>query len=176
MLDRSVTVGFDVFRRSEMLKATLLFRQFCTVRARDILKPGSVIKVNDLPHKVVKITHGKRGKGGGFVKAKLKNIMTSLTFEKTFLSDELISEANVEKPKGQFSWLDDEDLVFLRSDNYEEMRVSKEYVHNYSLLSPGEEYKVVKCEGKYIGVDLPNVCSCTVVSISNEPRGSVLLL
>jgi translation elongation factor P/translation initiation factor 5A len=48
--------------------------KFCTLRARELLKPGSVIKLNEGPHKVIKITHGKRGKGGGFVKAKLKNI------------------------------------------------------------------------------------------------------
>jgi elongation factor P len=148
-------------------------RTFCTVRAREILKPGSVIKINDGPHKVVKITHGKRGKGGGFVKAKLKNILSSLTFEKTFTSDELLEEVIVEKPKGAYSWFDDstEELVFLGSDTFEEMRVLKEYVHNAGLLAPGEEYKVIKCEGKFIGVDFPNVSTCTVVSLSFETKG-----
>lgn len=149
----------------------LLLRQFCTVRAREILKPGSIIKVNNSPHKVIKITMGKRGKGGGFVKAKLKNIITLNTFEKTYGSDELIEEANVEKPKVQFSWLDGNELVFIGINSFEEMRVSTDLVHNYGLLSAGEEYRLIKCEGKFTGVELPNICSCIVESIIPEARG-----
>ena len=156
------------------MKMFTFFRQFCTIRARELLKPGTVIKVNNLPHKVIAITFGKRGKGGGFIKTKLKNIISLNSFEKTFNSDELIEELVVEKVKLTFSWLDNEELVFISSNNYEEIRVVKDLIHNYSLLGEGEDYRVVKCEGKYIGVELPNICNCTVVNISFETKGLVL--
>jgi translation elongation factor P/translation initiation factor 5A len=119
---------------------------------------------------------GKRGKGGGFIKTKLKNILTSLTFEKTFSSDELIEDILVEKYKGQFSWIDNNnELIFLRTETFEEIRILKENVHNHGLLSPGEEYKVIKCEGKYIGVEFPNISSCTVISLENQTLRFVCL-
>jgi translation elongation factor P/translation initiation factor 5A len=59
-----------------------------TDRAIKVVKPGGNILVNGAPHYVKKIMQGKRGKGGGFVKATLKNLLTTSTFEKTFTSDE----------------------------------------------------------------------------------------
>ena len=49
-------------------------RSFAMERARECVKIGGSIKENGSPHRVMKITQGKRGKGGGFVKAKLKVI------------------------------------------------------------------------------------------------------
>ena len=47
-------------------------RFFGMERARDCVKIGGSIRENGAAHRVIKITQGKRGKGGGFVKAKLK--------------------------------------------------------------------------------------------------------
>jgi elongation factor P len=146
-------------------------RFFCTYRARELIKPGIIIRVNNEPHKVIKITLGKRGKGGGFVKARLKHILTLNTFEKTFQSDELIEEANVIKIKSSFSWLDQEDLIFMNLETFEEIRILKEYVPNAGLLAEGEEYKIIQCEGKYVGVDFPNLCVCTVVETTINAKG-----
>lgn len=53
------------------------FRGFATERAGKGVRTSAVILLEDVPHKVSKIVHGKRGKGGGFVRATLKNLMTS---------------------------------------------------------------------------------------------------
>lgn len=154
-----------------VFKLSNFIRQLCTVRARELLKPGAVILLNNIPHKVIKITFGKRGKGGGFVKAKIKNIITLNTYEKTFGSDELIDEASLEKIKVQFSWVDNDELVFIDVKSFEEIRINQEFVHNYGLLNPGDEYRIIKCDGKYIGVGFPNIVTCIVESITHELRG-----
>ena len=64
-------------------------RHFSKERAGKSVKPGAAIVLDGAPHRVIKIIQGKRGKGGGFVRATLKNMISPNSFEKTFTSDEL---------------------------------------------------------------------------------------
>jgi elongation factor P len=131
-----------------------LQRGFAIDRANKVVKFNALIKLPDGPHKVLKITQGKRGKGGGFVKAKLQHLFTLATFEKTFTSDESVEEASFEKTRAQFSWTDGDTLVFLDSTSFEEIRITKEHANTNETFKEGEIYKLLQCEGKYIGIDL----------------------
>ena len=129
-----------------------VIRNFSIDRAIKVVKLGGLIKLSDGPHKVLKITQGKRGKGGGFVKAKLKNLYSQAVFEKTFTSDENVEAAEYEKRKATYSWTDGSFMVFMDSVNFEEIRISKESAGD-EVLTEGTEYKLLQCEGKYIGID-----------------------
>mmetsp|Transcript_24411 Transcript_24411/g.35874 ORF Transcript_24411/g.35874 Transcript_24411/m.35874 type:complete len:200 (-) Transcript_24411:152-751(-) len=140
-------------------------RLFSSERALKAVKPGALLKINNTPHRVVKITRGKRGKGGGFVKATLRNITSQNSFEKTFTSDEMVEEVESEKHNAQYSWTDGNDLIFLNSTTFDEIRISKDIVSNHQYLAEGEEYRVMKIEGKYVGVEFPTNATYTVVSL-----------
>ena len=58
---------------------------------------GYAIVLDGSPHRVLSITQGKRGKGGGFVRAKVKNLVSNNVFEKTYTSDETVEVADLEK-------------------------------------------------------------------------------
>ena len=130
-----------------------LSRTLATDRANKVVKYNNLIKLEDGPHKVLKITQGKRGKGGGFVKARLQNLMTGATFEKTFNSDENVEEAAYEKIYAQFSWKDGESLVFLNSTTFEEIRMTQEQAGDEIEFKEGERCKLLHCDGKFIGID-----------------------
>lgn len=129
-------------------------RWFSVDRAIKVVKLNALILLDGAPHRVMKITQGKRGKGGGFVKAKLQHVFNNATFEKTFTSDESVEEASYEKKKAQFSWSDGDELVFMDSETFEEIRISKKTVDDAGSFKEGETYRLLKCEGKYIGIDL----------------------
>lgn len=131
-------------------------RWFSVDRAIKVVKMNNLILLENGPHRVLKITQGKRGKGGGFVKAKLQHVFNHSTFEKTFTSDESVEEATYEKKKAQFSWTDGDELVFMDSETFEEIRISKKTVEASDSFKEGETYRLLKCEGKYIGIDLMN--------------------
>ena len=57
------------------------------------MKPGVALVLDGVPHRVTKITQGKRGKGGGFVRAVVKNLVSANSYEKTFTSDENVEIA-----------------------------------------------------------------------------------
>lgn len=122
-------------------------------RAIKVVKLNALIKLDNGPHKVLKITQGKRGKGGGFVKAKLQHLFTGASFEKTFLSDENVEEAYFEKKWAQYSWTDGDEHVFLDEKTFEEVRMKKDQADGQTFKE-GERYKLVQCEGKFIGIDL----------------------
>lgn len=141
---------FGVCIRSLQSRARL----FSTDRANKLVKFNALIKLPDGPHKVLKITQGKRGKGGGFVKAKLQHLLTGSTFEKTFQSDEMVEQAEYEKKKAQFSWVDGDTLVFLDETTFEEIRMTQEQAGTDEKFKEGETYKLMMCDGKYIGIEL----------------------
>ena len=88
------------------------------------------------------------------MKARLQNIYTNAQFEKTFTSDESVEEASYEKSKAQFSWAEGDTLVFLDSTSFEEIRIPKDTADAETQFVDGETYKLMKCEGKYIGIEL----------------------
>ena len=144
---------FQLFAKQVASQASYA-RYFSIDRAIKVVKLGNLIKLPDGPHRVLKITQGKRGKGGGFVKARLQNIYTNAQFEKTFTSDESVEEASYEKSKAQFSWAEGDTLVFLDSTSFEEIRIPKDTADAETQFVDGETYKLMKCEGKYIGIEL----------------------
>lgn len=136
-------------------------------RAGKGVKPGAALVLDDIPHRVTKIVQGKRGKGGGFVRATLKNLISSQTFEKTFTSDEVVEMAAMEKEPAHFSWADSNSCMFMNTETFEEVRVPKEDIDNMEFLFEGLEVKLVKFRDSVIGVELPNVVVYDVVSVDD---------
>lgn len=66
-------------------------------RAGKSVRPGTTLVIDGAPHRVNSITQGKKGKGGGFVKAKVRSLLSGHVFEKTYLVDEVVEHADVEK-------------------------------------------------------------------------------
>ena len=135
---------------------SLLYKQFSSDRAIKVVKLNAFILFNTIPHKVLKITQGKRGKGGGFVRAKLKNLINQSVFEKTYTSDETVEEANYTKQVVQYSWQDGNELIFIDNTTFEEIKISKDLIEDDINFKEGEYVKILKCESTVIGIDIVN--------------------
>jgi translation elongation factor P/translation initiation factor 5A len=153
---RNTVSGFSglLLQRHSSVKTTttvVSLRFFSMDRAIKVVKLNTMIQLPDGPHKVMKITQGKRGKGGGFVRAKLKNLFTQTTFEKTFTSDENVESATFEKLRAQYNWTDGNEHVFNCNETFDEIRIHKDSVD--TPLIEGTSYKLLKCSGRFIGID-----------------------
>jgi elongation factor P len=113
---------------------------------------------------------GKRGKGGGFVRATCKNLVSGQTFEKTFTSDEIVEHAELERESVTFSWSDSNNYYFMSTETFEERVVPKAEVENGAFLQDSMEVKIVKFRDSIIGVELPHVHEYTVVSVDSTKR------
>lgn len=152
----------------------IITRCFGFERAGKSVKPGAALVLDGVPHRVTKITQGKRGKGGGFVKAVVKNLVSSNSYEKTFTSDENVEIADLEKEQAQYSWLDDNNYVFMNSETYEEVRVPVDNVDNKAFLVEGQNVKLLKFRDNVIGVELPNIYEYIVTIVDDSLQGKEL--
>ena len=85
------------------------------------------------------MVQGKRGKGGGFIKATLKNLITGNTYEKTFTSDEIVEHADLERRGVTYSWADDTNYYFMDLETFEEIVIQHKNVEYGDYLVAGLE-------------------------------------
>ena len=88
-------------------------------------KTGLTIEMDKSPWRVVEFLHVKPGKGAAFVRAKLKNVITGNTLDKTFRAGEKVDLAQMEKSTKQFTYMDGDQYVFMDMSTYEETRLDK---------------------------------------------------
>lgn len=143
----------------------MVIRAFGEKTKGNKIRPGMAIVFNDLPHKVTKMTQGKKGKGGGFCKTTLKNMVTGQTYEKTFTADVVVDMADLERETFQYSWSDGDNFSFLSAVTFEETRVPWADVEDRDYLVEGREVTLLKFNGNVIGCELPTTADYDVVRV-----------
>ena len=87
------------------------------------LKNGMALNLPEGLMTVVEFQHVKPGKGGAFVRTKLKNYRTGATIEKTFRADEKVGKATIDKREMQYLYRDGSDFVFMDNESYDQITV-----------------------------------------------------
>ncbi|GIH74179.1 elongation factor P [Planobispora longispora] len=121
------------------------------------LKNGLVLKLEGGElWTVVEFQHVKPGKGGAFVRTKLKNVMSGKVVDKTFNAGVKVEVANVDKREMQFSYMDGDDFVFMDTETYDMLHVSRAAVgDSANYLLENMLATVAVNEGNVLYVDLP---------------------
>ena len=88
------------------------------------LKNGITLELDNGLFQVVEFQHVKPGKGGAFVRTKLRNLRTGNVFDKTFNAGIRVEQAILEKKDMQFLYRDGDDYIFMDTDSYDQMSVA----------------------------------------------------
>ena len=88
------------------------------------LKNGITLELDNGLFTVVEFQHVKPGKGGAFVRTKLRNVRTGNVFEKTFNAGIRVEQALLEKKDMQFLYRDGDDYVFMDTESYDQINVA----------------------------------------------------
>ncbi|MDQ1308275.1 MAG: elongation factor [Actinomycetota bacterium] len=127
------------------------------------LKNGLVLKIDGNLWAVVDFQHVKPGKGGAFVRTKLKNVLTGKVVDRTFNAGVKVETASVDKRTMQYLYKDGEDWVFMDVQNYDQLPVSAAVVGEASnYLLENQEAIVAVHEGLPIYIELPANVELTV--------------
>jgi elongation factor P len=121
------------------------------------LKNGLVLKLDggDL-WTVVEFQHVKPGKGGAFVRTKLKNILSGKVVDKTFNAGVKVEVANVDKREMQYSYPDGDEFVFMDTETYDMLNVSRTTLGDAAnYLLENTLATVAMHEGAPLYVELP---------------------
>lgn len=86
---------------------------------------------------IVEFMHVKPGKGGAFVRTKLKNVRNGRVVDNTFRAGEKVQEARVERRQYQFLYEDDLGLHFMNTDTYEQFSLPAEGVEGREYIKEG---------------------------------------
>ncbi len=120
------------------------------------LRNGMTLDLPEGLFGVVEFQHVKPGKGGAFVRTKLKNVRTGAVIERTFRADERVEQAIVEKRDMQYLYRDGADYVFMDTVSYDQIHVSPAALGDAAHYLKEGDSAVLQLYGQEIvGVDLP---------------------
>jgi elongation factor P len=121
------------------------------------LKNGMVLKLDGGQlWSVVEFQHVKPGKGGAFVRTKLKNVLSGKVVDKTFNAGTKVETATVDRRGMQFSYKDGADFVFMDMETYDQLQLTPETVGDTAnYLLEGQECTVAIHEGNPLFIELP---------------------
>lgn len=119
-------------------------------------RKGTKILFKGAPYMVLDYQHVKPGKGGAFMRTKMKNMITGLVHEETFRSEEKLSQPDLEYREVQYLYQGDGLYQFMDQESYEQVAFDKEQVSEVlDYLKEQTNYNVLYFEGKPIAVTPP---------------------
>ncbi len=117
---------------------------------------GLKIELDGEPFTIVYFQHVKPGKGGAFVRTKVKNLKTGRVLDRRFRSGEKVQAADIEDRKMQYLYQDGEQLVFMDSESYDQIPFNTEQVGDArKYLLENINVDVLFWRGQPINIELP---------------------
>ncbi|MCG8591251.1 MAG: elongation factor P [Proteobacteria bacterium] len=117
---------------------------------------GLKIELDGDPFVITYFQHVKPGKGGAFVRTKVKNLLNGKVLDRTFRSGEKVEEADVEERTMQYLYNDGGDLVFMDTTTYDQLPFSADVVGDaQKFLKENTEVDVLFWRSKPVNIELP---------------------
>lgn len=136
------------------------------------LRNGITIEFKNDLYQVIEFQHVKPGKGGAFVRTKLKNVVNGRVLEQTFRSGETIDIIRLEGRKMQFLFVEGVFYVFMDQETFEQIHLSDKQVGEEKLfLKEGEIVDVLFNGDAPLNMTLPFFIVYTIVETEPGVRG-----
>lgn len=138
-------------------------------------KNGLKIELDGEPFTIVDFQHVKPGKGGAFVRTKLKALKTGKVIERTFRSGEKVDKPDVEEKKMQFLYESDGSYHFMDVESYEQFQFTADQIGDgVGFLKEETVVSVLFHNQRAIGVELPNFVELEVAETDPGFRGDTV--
>ncbi len=133
---------------------------------------GSRLELDGEPFYIVEFQHVKPGKGGAFVRTKLKSYTSGNVIDRTFRSGERFKEPDLEERTMQFLYAAGDSYTFMDTENFEQFTYEKKQLgENADLLKENMVAKILVYEHRPIAVELPIFIELKVVDAEPGVRG-----
>ncbi len=134
---------------------------------------GMTIQMDGDLYTITYFQHVKPGKGGAFVRTKLKNVLSGAVIEKTFRSGERVQDVRLERRPVQYSYTDGQLYYFMDQETFEMIPLAEDVIGKDQLLYLKEN---MQCEGlvhgdKVISVELPQFVELEISETDPGLRG-----
>ena len=142
-----------------------------TVSTND-LRNGMSLDLPEGLFSVVEFQHVKPGKGGAFVRTKLKNVRTGAVIDRTFRADEKVVLATIDKREMQFLYREGPDYVFMDNESYDQLSVPADSIGDaVHFLKEGDTAVLPMYKSEIVGVELPAAVELEVTETEPGMQG-----
>ena len=139
------------------------------------IRNGIVIQMDNQLFAVVEFLHVKPGKGGAFVRTKIKNVITGRVLDKTFRSGEKLNVIKLEDRKMQYLYAEDDGFVFMDEETFDQITIDSHVLGSIAkFMKEGENVRVMMHDVKPISVELPNFISFRIVDCEPGVKGDTV--
>jgi elongation factor P len=133
---------------------------------------GLRLEIDGDPFEIVFFQHVKPGKGGAFVRTKLRNLRTGRVVDQTFRAGQRLDEANVEDCRMQYLYQDGDSLVFMDTQSFDQIPFSADQVGDARrFLKENIEVDVLFWKGRPLQIELPNFIEAAIVRCDPGLKG-----
>ena len=137
------------------------------------IKNGVVLSIDGQLWSVVEFQHVKPGKGGAFVRSKLRNVRNGKIVDNTFRAGEKVETARVERREMQYLYEDEMGLHFMNTETYEQRSLRSEMVDKKDLIKEGSTVEMLIDAGteEPLTVELPRQVDLAVTQTDPGLKG-----
>lgn len=138
-------------------------------------RTGLKIELDGKPFIIVEFLHVKPGKGGAFVRTKLKNMITGQVLEKTFRAGEKVSQPNIQEKEMQYLYQDKGEFCFMDTESFDQIFLTAEQLKDNRLfLKENTNINVLIYNDKIVDVELPNFIELTIAQTEPGIKGNTV--
>ncbi len=138
-------------------------------------KNGMHIEVDGEPWRIVEFQHVKPGKGGAFVRTKLKALESGAVVDKTFRAGEKFNRVHTEVKQVQYLYDAGDEVVFMDEGTYEQLSLPRATVEDaLDFLEPSSSVQLLMVDRKPAGVQLPASVELAVKETEPGVRGDTV--
>jgi elongation factor P len=136
---------------------------------------GMVIRKDGKLYSIVEFLHVKPGKGGAFVRSKLKEVTSGRVLDVTWRAGEKVDDVRLERRKTQFLYKDDQ-YHFMKLDDYDQLSLTAEAIgeDKAQFLKDGLEVEMLFDGDTPVIIELPNFVELTVVKTDPGVKGDTV--
>jgi elongation factor P len=135
-------------------------------------KKGLKIELDGVPYSIVDFQHVKPGKGGAFVRTKLKSLLTGRVLDQTFRSGERVKRPDLMEREMQYLYREGDRFCMMDNETYEQLMLTAEQVGEVRLfLTENLNVKVLFFNQQPVAVDLPTFVELAVAQTEPGVRG-----
>ena len=136
------------------------------------VKRGMVFQIDNDLFLLQSFQHHKPGKGAAVVRIKLKSLSKGTTVDKTYRSDDMLEDVELDKRPVSYSYDDGESIVFMDTQTYDQISVNKEDIAELlPFMKEGMELQVLLHDEKPVSVLPPNFVELEVTYAEEGLKG-----
>jgi len=135
-------------------------------------RTGLKIEIDGDPYVIVDFQHVKPGKGGAFVRTKIKSLKSGNVIDRTYRSGEKVDVPELEEKTMQYLYAADKDRVFMDTGSYEQVSMNeKQLGDSINYLKENMEIKVLYHKGQPINIEIPMFVELAIAKTDPGVRG-----